>query len=67
MTLNEVRHRIDEIQRSSIANPRNAHIKEELLLLGVLQAIADRSCADPAALAREVLKTTELQYVRWYG
>ena len=56
---NRVRH-IDNIRHDDEA----AHIKEDDLHQDVLQAIAD-GAADPAALAREALKTKDLDFARW--
>ena len=65
MTPQDIRNRtaaINNIRHDDEA----AHIKEDDLHQDVLQAIAD-GAADPAALAREALKTKDLDFARWYA
>ena len=44
-----------------------AHIHEEDLYLDVLKAIAEGKCDNPAACAREAVKTDEIQFSRWHA
>lgn len=43
------------------------HIDEDELHQDVLKAIASGNCDDPTELAREALKTLDLNYARWYA
>lgn len=65
MTPQDIRDRI-----AAINNIRHddeaAHGEEDDLHQDVLQAIAD-GAADPDALAREALRTKDLDFARWYA
>lgn len=65
MTPAEIADRVATI--ADIANdPASAHADEDRLWFDVLTAIRYKA-ADPAGLAREALKTCELQFSRWYA
>jgi hypothetical protein len=67
MTIKDVQGRLDMIKVNSDRRegPR-AHEREDDLFLAVLRAIADGTAEDPVALAREALKSAELEFDRWY-
>lgn len=71
LTVDEVRKRVEHIRYISQDN-ESAHIEEDQLYRDVLQAIVDmgvRSDAHPdldmAELAREALKTCQIEFARW--
>lgn len=65
MTLQEVIDRVEEI-KSKADDPEAAHSDEDGLWADVLAAIA-RGNANAQGLAREALKTTEIEFSRWYA
>ncbi len=63
MTTNDVKNEVELIEELAHDNEA-AHGKEDELHQAVLLAIAD-GADNPAELAREALKTTELGFARW--
>lgn len=66
LTLEEVRKTVDEIKREA-GNPEVAHKWEDDLREDVLRYIASGECVDPASYAKEVLRTGEISFPRWYA
>jgi hypothetical protein len=64
MTADDVRKRVDAI-RELAGDDERAHAEEDRLWADVLTAIAERRCLLPAAVAREALKTKEIDFRRW--
>ena len=64
MTINEVKARVAEIA-GMIRDDEMAHSNEDDLHQAVLHAISVGECDDPAACAREALKTLDLDFERW--
>jgi len=58
--------RVHQIRKNQ-GDVETAHGMEDYLWQEVLQTIADGTAEDPAALARAALKTTELDFDRWYA
>ncbi len=65
MDVDEVRERVAEIAKKA-GDPEVAHIAEDTLWLAVLQNIAESDC-EHAELAREAIKTDDLEFSRWYA
>jgi len=65
MTPESIRQEVESI-RAIAGDSERAHVAEDSLRHRVLLAIADGTATDPAACAREVLKTTEIKFSRWY-
>lgn len=59
-----LRRRIEEI-RAMAGDWEAAHGAEDRLREQVLQAIADGIVQDPAAVAKEVLRTSEIDFPRY--
>jgi hypothetical protein len=66
MTPEHVKARVEEIERESM-NSEGAHCMEDTLYQDVLIAIGEGAATDPAACAREALKTREIKFARWYS
>jgi hypothetical protein len=64
MTIEEVRKRLEEI-RAVARYDGEAHEKEDGIFVAVLEAIANGTCADPTACAREALKSRDIKFSRW--
>ena len=64
MTPDDVRDAVALIKKCTHDNEA-AHAQEDDLYLRLLRAIADGSCSDPAACAREAIKTQEADFQRW--
>ena len=64
MTVDEIKAAVTKIEGLT-HDDEAAHAEEDDLHVAVLKAIADGKCADPAACAREALKTTEMKFARW--
>jgi len=64
LTVDQVKERVAKIVQIR-SDDEAAHSEEDLLHFEVLQAIADGNCEDPAACAREALKTEEIEFSRW--
>lgn len=64
MNIETVKARVAEMVAMK-ADDEQAHSEEDALHQDVLRAIADGRCDDPAACAREALKTTEIDFSRW--
>jgi len=63
MDIKEIRKKIKEIP---LDDAEYAHRDEDKLRDDVLKAIA-RGVDNPKALAREVLKTSNIKFSRWYA
>jgi len=66
MTPEHVKARVEEIERESM-DSESAHCMEDTLHQDVLRAIGEGAATDPAACAREALKTSEIEFARWYA
>ena len=66
MTIKEIQDRIEKIRALDDDDERQ-HRVESYLHRDVLRAIADGTCEDPAACAREAMKTWDLPFERWYA
>ena len=69
-TLAEVQAALDQILALNGRygwDNHSAHANEDALHESVLHAIADGTAEDPAAMAALALKTTELDFSRWYS
>ena len=64
MTVADVEHRLDKIERKR-GDDEVAHSWEDELHQDVLRAIADGQCSDPAAIARTALLSDEIEFSRW--
>ncbi len=63
MTVDEVRIHLDQIREHGNDDER-AHGQEDALWRAVLEAIAG-GAPDAAELAREALRSTEIEFSRW--
>lgn len=63
MTIEELKTRIEEIRRMS-GDDEFAHSREDSLRHDVLTAIAE-GATNAADLAKEVLKTSDIDFSRW--
>ena len=63
MNIEDVKKRVDKI-KEKITDDEIAHGMENQLWQDVLQAIAD-GVENPAELAKEALKTNEVDFCRW--
>jgi hypothetical protein len=66
MTPDDVRERLEEIVTNA-RDPEAAHGMEDDLRAAVLQAIAEGSCTDPVEAARLALRTSDIDFPRWYA
>ena len=75
MTLEEIRAKVREIKALQ-DNNQAAHVKEDKLYHAFIKEIAQQDeeeargyvfCADLAEKAREILKTDDIDFVRWYA
>jgi hypothetical protein len=66
VTPDQVRAKVNRI-KEVIDDPEAAHGREDDLWAWVLKAIANDNCTDPAACAKEALKTQKLDFSRWYA
>lgn len=64
LTVEDVKARVEEIRRIAV-DDEVAHSTEDDLHQNVLSAIAEGSCDDPAACAKEALKTRDIKFARW--
>jgi hypothetical protein len=65
MTVDGIRKRLDDIKRSvRDGDNENAHVVEDRLYRDVLQVIASVDNGYPGELAREALKSIEIDFVR---
>lgn len=64
MSVDDVEKALRRIKRIR-ADDETAHMDEDDLHVEVLEAIAAGECADPVALAREALKSREIDFARW--
>ena len=64
MTPESIRRALAYIE-STRADDEAAHGAEDALHKAVLLAIADGTASDPAACARETLRTIEIEFARW--
>jgi hypothetical protein len=65
MTPDEVRERVAAI-RNRAHDPEGAHADEDNLWMDVLTAISG-GADNPADLAREAVKSNEIDFTRWYA
>jgi hypothetical protein len=64
LTAKDVRKRVAHIKKI-MGDDESAHSEEDGLYGEVLAAIAGGTCEDPAACAREAIKTADLNFNRW--
>lgn len=64
MTIDEVKDRLAKIDYAK-HDDQYAHSLEDELHQDVLLAIATFDCGNPAALAKEALKTLDINFYRW--
>jgi len=64
MTVEYIRDQVRKIENSA-GDYEAAHGLEDELFEDVLTAIAERTCDDPVACAREAVKTTEIEFARY--
>lgn len=64
MKIEDVKERIKEI-KAEIYDPEVAHSKEDKLYFDLLWAIAKGKVENPQELAKEVIKTSRLDFPRW--
>lgn len=64
MTVEFVRAAVAEIEHIG-GDDERAHSHEDTLHQAVLLAIAERTCDDPQACAKEALRTLDLDFSRW--
>jgi hypothetical protein len=64
MTVDEIRERVNAIKKIK-GDPEAAHGSEDTLFSDVLAAIAKGRCSDPAACAREALRSNYIRFPRW--
>lgn len=64
LTVEDVKARVKEIKEKVKNDPNLAHSMEDNLFEDVLKAIAKEKCDDPAALAKEAVKTTKFKFER---
>lgn len=64
MTVIEVQKRVEAI-REMCGDYEAAHAHEDQLHQAVLTSIANKTCADPAALALAALATQEIAFARY--
>lgn len=65
MTPGDVRERVEEIERMA-DDDEIARLREDGLWENVLEAIA-RGDPQPALLAKEALRTRQINFARWYA
>lgn len=63
-TVEEVRAAVEEIRRLA-DDDEAAHSAEDALHQNVLASIAQHDPANAASLAREALKTQDIEFARW--
>lgn len=64
MTIDEIRERIEEIKRN---HDQIAHELEDKLYADFIAFVAESQSSELDELAKEVLKTKELSFSRWYA
>ena len=64
MTIDEIRERIEEIKRN---HDQIAHELEDKLYADFITFVAESQSSELDELAKEVLKTKELSFSRWYA
>lgn len=64
MTIKEVKSEVVRIRRKAETDYEAAHGSEDDLLKAVLETIASGKARNPATLAAEALKITEVDYAR---
>lgn len=66
MTIDEVKKRVEAIKAVGNDDPEGSHCDEDRLHQGVLRAIANGYDGGvPKLLAREALKTCDIEFPRW--
>lgn len=65
MTIKEVEKRVQAI-RENVDDPESAHADEDNLYLDVLKAVA-RGSKHSIKLAKEAIKTRNIDFPRWYA
>ena len=66
MNIKQVRERLKKIEEVK-SDCESAHSYEDGMWRAVLQAIANGEAEDPAALARECLKSEDIDFERWFA
>ena len=64
MNIDEIKKRVAEIDAIK-DDPEKAHISERALMDDFIKHIADNGPADLAEMAKEVLKTWDIDFHRW--
>ena len=64
MTIDEIRERIEEIKR---CHDQKAHELEDKLYEDFIAFVSESQSSELAELAKEVLKTKDLSFSRWYA
>jgi len=64
MTVEFVKAAVAAVERVG-GDDEQAHSQEDDLHLAVLTAIAEGTCEDPQACAKEAIKTVALDFARW--
>ncbi len=64
MTLNEAEESVSKIKRMR-ADDEAAHSREDALYLAFVEWIAKTGNAEQASVAREILKTQQIEFARW--
>lgn len=66
MTVEDVQRRLATIRTYALKGDHEAaHSCEDSLNEDVLLAIADGRCVDPAGVAREALRSSDIEFNRW--
>lgn len=66
LTPEEVRRRVEELA-ADYGDAETAHMEEDEIRRDVLEAIRDGRTTDPAGVAREALRTKEIDFPRYYA
>lgn len=68
MDINYIKSEIALISKiSDSEDDENAHMAEDALHINFIKYIAEHAPADLAEMAREVLKTADIDFYRWYA
>ena len=65
MNIADVTRAVATIADIGSGDPEAAHSREDDLYESVLRAIADGLATDPVAMAKEALKTKDIEFPRW--
>jgi hypothetical protein len=66
MTIDDINKRIEDIESIGYGDPEQSHVLEDRLFLEVLVEIAN-GAKNSQELAMAVIKTTAIDFPRWYA